>query len=384
MAGDRRKIGSGDAPRFDHKNTVYSRTAWDPAMIEVGKPHHSGSKDHDRPGYRLKDWMFTQSAWYVERAFGQGSRGVGDFGLFKWDIPPEEVAKLSSMAPGQKWTVSDPAEISSDIKTVASFLGASAVGICKLDQRWLYSHRFHRETLEHAPLQLPPECDNVIVMAHEMDYEVMKSSPSFTSLAATGDAYSAMAYVAGRLAHFIRGLGYRAIPSGNDTALSAPLAVDAGLGELGRHGMVITKNFGPRVRLSKVFTDLPLAHDEPVEFGVTEFCYSCKKCAENCPGRAISFSEPTDSGSTISNNNGIYKWYIDPEKCFGFWMQNMGGSCTNCVRVCPFNKPQGWLHNTTRFFVSNTPWLDPLLVQLDTLFGYDKRTKAEDYWKRKH
>jgi len=178
---------------------------------------------------------------------------------------------------------------------------------------------------------------------------------------------------------FIRYIGYQAIPCGNDTALSIPLAIDAGLGELGRNGLLITEKFGPRVRLSKVFTDLPLVPDRPMEFGVAEFCSRCRRCAENCPGQAISFGEPTTEGHSISNNNGIYKWYINPEKCFKFWAQNEG-SCSNCIRVCPFNKPQGLLHEGVRFLVRNFSWLDSLLVHADKFFGYGKRIEAEQFW----
>jgi len=221
----------------------------------------------------------------------------------------------------------------------------------------------------------------VIVIAVEMDYEVIKLSPALIAEATPADAYSRMAYVAGRVAHFIRGLGYKAIPSGNDSALNIPLAIDAGLGELGRHGILITEKFGPRVRLCKVFTDLPLIPDKPIEFGVTEFCNSCKRCAEDCPGRAISSGEPTNEGPTVSNNSGAYKWYIDPEKCFQFWGQNDGGGCNNCIRVCPFNKSTGWLHDVSRFIVRNASWLDPLLVRIDELFGYGKKVKAEQFWR---
>ena len=55
--------------------------------------------------------------------------------------------------------------------------------------------------------------------------------------------------------------------------------MQAGLGEYGCHGLVITKEFGPRVRFGKIFTDLPLSHDRPVKFGVKEFCDMCRRCA---------------------------------------------------------------------------------------------------------
>ena len=382
MGNPKKKIGPDGVGRFDQRNTMYCRTRDterpDPPIIELGRKHYGVHQFGDRLGYTMKDWAFSMAAWYLEREFGRGNF-VGDYGLYEWYPDPSETAIRDRMTPGEKWTVSDPEKMSRDIKRTAKFLGASLVGICKLDQRWLYSHRFHPHTFEYSPIDIPPEFEHAIVMAHEMDYELVKTSPACPGFTATGRAYSMMAFAASSLAHYIRSLGYKAIPCGNDTALSIPLAINAGLGELGRNGLLITERFGPRVRISKVFTDLPLVPDKPIEFGVREFCDTCKRCAEECPGRAISFGEPTSEGPTISNSSGAYKWYIDPEKCLEFWVRN-NGSCTNCVRVCPFNKSMGWLHDSARFMVKNAPWLDSLLVQIDKALGYGKRAGVEEYW----
>jgi len=83
----------------------------------------------------------------------------------------------------------------------------------------------------------------------------------------------------------------------NDTALAIPLALAAGLGEYGRHGMVITPEFGAGLRFGKIFADRPLHHDGPVHFGVKEFCESCNRCAEACPARARDRSPDIDAQS---------------------------------------------------------------------------------------
>jgi epoxyqueuosine reductase len=376
------KIGSGDAQRFDQKNIMYRRALWDPTVQDFAPKFYAQRVIGDNPGYTLKEWAFVHAAWYVERAVAKGNQS-GNFGLYKWEVDPREFAIVTRLIPGQKYEVTDPAQMSRDIKRVAKFLGAAVTGICRLDRRWVYSHGYSHAydgTMDHYPIEVPAEYEYAIVMAVEMDYMLSKTSPGGTILAAGADGYSKMAFVAGRLAHFIRILGYRAIPSGNDTALNIPLAIDAGLGQLGRHGILITEKFGPRVRLCKVFTDLPLVTDEPIDFGVTEFCDSCKLCAENCPAQAISFGEPTDQPRNISNNGGILKWYIDAEKCLWFWVQNHGFGCGNCIRVCPFNKTKGILHDSARLLVRNASWLDPLLLRLDKLFGYGKRAKAEQFW----
>jgi reductive dehalogenase len=378
MGNPKKKIGPDGVGRFDQKNTMYSRARWDPSMQELGRKHYGVRQFGDQLGYALKDWAFSMAAWYVEREFGRGNI-VGDSGMYEWYPDASKIPLRDRMTPGERWMVSDPERMSREIKWTAKFLGASLAGICKLDRRWLYSYRFHPHTFEHSPIDIPPEFEHAVVMAHEMDYELTKTSPAYPNFTAQGRAYSMMAFVASSLAHYIRSLGYKAIPCGNDTALSTPLAIDAGLGELGRNGLLITEKFGPRVRISKVFTDLPLVADKPIESGVRELCDTCGRCAEECPGRAISFGEPTNEGPTISNSSGAYKWYINPEKCFEFWVRNTGG-CGNCIRVCPFNKPLGWLHDMTRFLVGNASWLDPALLRMDKLLGYGRRARVEAYW----
>ncbi|MBW2084257.1 MAG: reductive dehalogenase [Deltaproteobacteria bacterium] len=195
----------------------------------------------------------------------------------------------------------------------------------------------------------------------------------------TGLGYSVQAVLANLLAAFIRGLGYQAIPSGNDTALSIPLAIAAGLGELGRNGLLITPKFGPRVRICKVFTDLPLAHDTYRPFGVARFCETCKKCARNCPSRAITFGERTIEGPSMSNFSGALKWYINPEKCFLFWVKNWM-DCNNCVMSCPFNRPKGKIHDLSRFLIRHAPIFDRAFLWIDDLLGYGKPLRNKRYW----
>jgi len=267
------------------------------------------------------------------------------------------------------------------VKKAAIYTGASSVGICKVDRRWIYSHRFHPGSLEHSAIDdIPDEFEYAIVMAHEMNYTLMRTAPAYGENAATGRGYSMMAFVASSIAHFIRDLGYLAIPSGNDTALSIPMAVDAGLGELGRHGLLITPEFGPRIRISKVLTNLPLIADKPIEIGVRAMCEVCRRCAKSCPGQAISFDYPTTEGPTLSNNHGIYKWYINPEKCFQFWVKNKG-DCANCIRVCVFNKPDTRPHRFVRWHVKNLPQFDRFYLWMDELCGYGKKIKMQEVWK---
>ena len=185
-------------------------------------------------------------------------------------------------------------------------------------------------------IKVPEECKFAIVMTVKMDGSAIKTSPAYTACIETGIAYSKMAFLISCMAEFIRTLGYKAIPMGNDTALSIPLAIDAGLGQLGRNGLLITPEFGPCVRICKVFTDLPLIVDKPIEFGVTEFCKKCRKCSEACEADAIQTEDdPSFKTECLSNNQGILRWAINHDKCYNFWLEN-GGDCSNCIVSCPF------------------------------------------------
>jgi ferredoxin len=303
------EIGSGDVGRFDQRNTMFSRPRdlerSDAAMLEIGKKHYGVRHFKDDEGYTLLDWAFSMGSWYLERWWGFGNM-VGDEGLYEWFPSTEEIAKRDRIPAGEKWEVCDPAEMTKIVKKAALYMGASSVGICKLDQRWIYSHRFDPRTLEHSAIDnIPDRFQFAIVMLHEMDYTLMRTAPAYGENAATGRGYSMMAFMASSVAHFIRDLGYEAIPCGNDTTLSIPMAIDAGLGELGRNGLLIAPGFGPRVRISKVITSLPLVADRPVKIGVRQMCEACGKCVKACPGQAISPDAPTAEGPTLSNNHGI-------------------------------------------------------------------------------
>jgi len=367
----------GKVERYDQRNNAYFRSVWDPSLVELGKKYFGILYPKDKPGYRLEDMSFSQAGWYAEQAFAMGNLG-GRRGLYSWESP--KIFYSDYRPPTDvKLEVDDPAKTSRIIKKVARFYGASLVGICELDRRWLYSHRQDVLEKKHEPVVIPQECRYAIVLAFEMDYEAIKYSPAHFGAAAATNGYGRMAFTTGTLAQFIRYLGYQALPMGNDTALSIPIAIDAGLGELSRMGLLITREYGPRVRLSKIFTDLPLATDTPVEFGVWDFCKKCERCAHFCPGQAIMYGEPIDQPLNLCNREGLLRWPINAEKCFSFWGNN-GGFCGNCIRVCPFNKQAGWLHDAVKWGVKHTRWLDSFFVKADDLLGYGKQADPGYYW----
>lgn len=185
-------------------------------------------------------------------------------------------------------------------------------------------------------------------MAVKMDSDEIITSPKFTACAETAFAYSQMTLCIACLSEFIRSLGYKAVPMGNDMALSIPLAIDAGLGELGRNGLLITPEYGPCVRICKIFTDLPLETDKPKKFGVADFCKKCKKCVDACEAKAIQIDDkPTFKTVCPSNNQGILRWAVNHDECYKFWIKN-GGECSNCIAVCPFLNKKSFIEKERR------------------------------------
>lgn len=263
------------------------------------------------------------------------------------------------------------------VKTAARFFGASLCGITAFDARWLYAKRVDVRDMSEAEHGLPEGLTSVIVLGHEMEAGLVATCPSALAGAATGRECSHEAAVALPVAAFIRNLGYEAAASMNDTALVIPYAVQAGLGEYARNRLVITLEVGPRLRFSKIFTSLPLAHDRPRKRGVREFCGICPRCADACPVKALPFGAPAEDRSALK---GVEKWTSDAKKCFGFWAAQ-ASDCAICLRVCPFSRDfsTGWNRAWLRLALSA---LRAWALWLDDRFGRAraKRARPADGW----
>ena len=316
---------------FDERKNVFGRMLTDRKAVFYGKSMYENTtrvigKRH--PASSLIEFVRALSSWTVYDYFT---------GAFSW----KKLTKSRSIMGKpemEKYAVTEPVVMSKLIKETAKIYGASLVGICRLERRWIYSHN-----IDGKPIGVPQECKYAIVTGIEMDAAAIKASPAFAASTATGIAYSRMAFCVACLAEFIRNLGYVAIPMGNDTALSIPLAIDAGLGELGRSGLLITPEHGSCVRLCKVFTDLPLEPDKPIEFGVRDFCKRCSECSLACEANAIqSEREPSFGTVCCSNNPGILRWPVNHDKCYSFWIEN-GNDCSSCIAACPLSS-----HTKTR------------------------------------
>ncbi len=364
---------------MDQRNIIFSRAygGFDKGLLKYAKMFKAQTPRKEE-GWTHLDRALNQASWSVHDAFSPASAaGLPNTPAFAWEGPLYE----------KQYKFKNKKQASKIIKKAAKHFGASLVGITPYDERWQYNPMFDIRTKKtYTPDDFPFKPKSVIVMALEMEYEGFGTAPSWIASATAGIRYSNMAALGYSLATFIRQLGYKAFGAGNDIALSIPYAVAAGLGECGRNGVLITYEYGPRVRLCKVFTELELEYDKPKTFGVIEFCKNCKRCADACPSKAISQDDnPSFTKLGVSNNGGVEKWCLDAEKCYAFWGEN-GGDCGACIASCPYNKPDFWHHKMTNWISKFLPGQGHAFMrQMDIAFGYgntyDKKA-IRNWWKK--
>jgi ferredoxin len=220
-------------------------------------------------------------------------------------------------------TSSTPEELSAELKRFALDHEADDVGIAAMDPLYV----FEGYTIEEPW---------VITLALAHNYERLKEVPSDENdgvgVCDVGDQYAKGTRSSYALANWIRTQGYRAdpYPGPNASALALiPPAIAAGLGELGKHGSLISRHFGAGVRLAGVVTDMPLIADAPAPFGADEFCATCSVCTNACPPSAISVQKQMV--------RGVERWYVDFDKCIPFFVE--AASCGICIAECPWTRP---------------------------------------------
>ncbi len=378
------EVGEG-FERFSQKDDVFCRSFWDPEVrtsrSDMFYETYRTPELRWRPvdGFTRRDYALRNASWHVTDLFAELR---GDADRREGFLDPYTVLRDG---PGPPDESDEPEEVlgarlAADLKTAARALGADLIGITGYDERWVYTHAYSRETETEKPQELPGELGNVVVVAQAMDRGLVETVPSALSGTATGVGYSSDTVVLLAIAQYILNMGYAAVPTMNDTALAIPLAIKAGLGEYGRHGLLITREFGPRVRLGKIFTDMPLAHDRPLRFGVRETCDVCRACSDACPPKAIAMDAPTDRIYNISNIRGVRKWTTDAEKCFRFW-SNQNTDCSICVRVCPYNRDYSRRLSRIWRWMAGTR-LRRFALWLDRRSGRGRRVEPQTWWGR--
>jgi reductive dehalogenase len=222
-----------------------------------------------------------------------------------------------------------------------------------------------------TPIDLPHQ--HAIVVAIGLNQNMVKAAPQMPIVLETMRAYLRLASIVTTLAWYIRALGYsaRAHDIFNYQVILPPIAIDAGLGELARNGIVITEEYGSAFKIAAVTTDMPLVHDKPVNLGVAEFCQECKVCAEYCPVHAISKSEKVVV-------RGVRKWKVNDIACYSYW-RRVGTDCGICVAVCPWTRPRHFPHNAILWGLERSSLARKIAIKGDSMLGKKRRKKCPSW-----
>jgi epoxyqueuosine reductase len=259
-----------DFAPFTQRNDVFNRAFWDETVssaktLEFFKSYRVGFKPRKGAGFGRKDLALRNAAWALSDAFSNQNNDEGKRPGF------QSLLDVDSPVARDTFPVDDIAVFTVETKEIAKILGADLVGVTGIDERWHYKSRVDVRDFSEVETDLPDGMTSVIVMAHAMDYDLVKTYPSALAGVSTGLEYSHEAAIVTQMVTYLRQLGFEAVGSMNDTALVIPYAIKAGLGEYARNQMVITPEFGPRVRFSKIFTNARLVHDKPRRPGVTAY-----------------------------------------------------------------------------------------------------------------
>lgn len=335
-------IDEPNVARVPKRTDMFARSTFG----DLGKPLQDGA----RGGH------------YVVKAAPSAAqrRALGAFVLLQDGEPAPEKVQI------------DPAEAAELIKATSYYLGVDAVGLSRCPDWTWYSHDARGDVLH------PPH-DNAISMIIDQGYETMSGSSGddWIAVAQSMRAYLRFSLLGGVIGKQLRNLGYKAKAHTvlDGEVLQPPLLLLSGMGEVSRIGEVILNPFlGPRLKSGVVTTDMPLAHDKPIDFGLQRFCESCNKCARECPSGAIT------AGPKLMFN-GYEIWKSDSQKCTTYRVTTPGGAmCGRCMKTCPWNLEGLFKEKPFRWAAMNMPGTAPLLAKLDDYVENGALNPVKKWW----
>ncbi len=179
-----------------------------------------------------------------------------------------------------------------------------------------------------------------LIFAQEMQKEPIEKAPALDAGIEVLTVYNSLGIATNSIANWMRmNFGITCMANNPLGGLidTVPLAAKAGLGGIGKQGLLITEKFGPRCRISPIFIDQRIFEftDSKEHEWIHEFCMRCGSCARCCPTSAIHSEAKLTKSYQNNLTQNRYESY-DRERCFTSFAATMG--CAVCISVCPFSK----------------------------------------------
>ena len=218
-----------------------------------------------------------------------------------------------------------PDEATGFLRDLAVSYGAVLFGTARLGEACFYATRGRGQ--EYGQRVTVPGNFGA-VFAVRMKPEEIAGAPTPRAAAEVVNGYTRVAMIGLVLAHCLRGWGWEAACTMDGRAdVVLPVAARyAGLGSLGRSGLLLTEEYGPCIRLGAVLTNLELAPTPRKAGTAARLCTTCKRCAQACPAGAIDKAE---------GSKGQFK-PVNDDACFAKW-QEFGTDCGLCLASCPLS-----------------------------------------------
>ena len=351
------------AKRVDEREIIFARARLEPGSEDYQRYYekHPQHKEPDEQA-RSQPGLLNPAAKLADHL--HSAAAAGSFTL------TEALREAVDGPPGKDPYPADPELFTCAVKKLAFFYGALDCGVATLKPSHIYSHIGRGSGTYGDTIQL--DHPFAIAFTVEMSSEMTAAAPHPPITMESARQYVESARVAVQLAAAIRELGYpaRAHIDGNYRVIAPLAAREAGLGEIGRMGLLMTPRQGPRVRLGLVTTTMPLIPDgyQPDECTL-DFCNICEKCALNCPSQSIPYGKR-------EIDNGVLRWKIKPESCYQYWTV-IGTDCGRCLAVCPFSHPDNWAHNLVRWGIRRSGAFRRAALFLDDFF-YGKKPSVRN------
>jgi reductive dehalogenase len=358
---DKKHKTTPDSPstRYDERDLVFSRMNLEKGdgKYESYYQNNPKSKTLDDHWRELPPLLSPQTAFF-HSFYSTRGREIFDEVDLLYDKVDGDISHVKQNL--------DIDEITKEVHKYAKRLGANHVAVTNLKDYHLYSTKGRGENYGK---EIQRQHEYAIVMTVEMDRTLNKTAPHAPTVYESAKRYLQSGEIAVAVASYIRQLGYsaRAHIDANYELLCPLVGRDAGLGEIGRMGILMSPQLGPRMRISVVTTSLGIKPNKRKrDLSMLEFCRYCKKCATNCPANAIPHTD-------MKQIDGVNRWKINQDSCFSYW-KKVGTDCGKCMAVCPYSHPDNSFHRMVKRLIRRNILFRQIAVYMDDFF-YGKYPK---------